>query len=164
LSESGLGLTVKYCTTGGEEQIKENIRLEPNEEGDLQALYLSEGEEDNELHIYDTYGRELLTLRFKVNTADVGSSEPSTMTLPDEGVIQLMIKGGLENQIELLASSGIHTIEQIRNMTDEDRKEYRLSLAFRGVVEAALSGRAKRQKIGGNQAGLQSMLSILETL
>jgi hypothetical protein len=75
-----------------------------------------------------------------------------------------MIKGGLENQIELLASSGIHTIEQIRNMTDEDRKEYRLSLAFRGVVEAALSGIAKRQKIGGNQAGLQSMLSILETL
>ena len=138
--------------------------MQPNSEWNLEALYLSEGEEDNELHIYDTYGRELLTLRFKVNTADVGSSEPSTMTLPDEGVIQLMIKGGLENQIELLASSGIHTIEQIRNMTDEDRKEYRLSLAFRGVVEAALSGKAKRQKIGGNQAGLQSMLSILETL
>ena len=85
------------------------------------------------------------------------------MTLPDEGVIQLMIKAGLEDQIELLASSGIHTIEQIRNMTDEDRGKYRLSLAFRGVM-MALSESAKRQKLGGTRAGLQSMLSILETL
>jgi hypothetical protein len=65
------------CTTGGELVTKEHRRLEPNEECDLQALILSEGEEDNELHIYDTYGRELLTLCFKVNTSDVGSSAVS---------------------------------------------------------------------------------------
>ncbi len=128
LAESSLGLTVKYCTTGGVQEEKQCSTMQPNSEWNLEALYLSEGEEDNELHIYDTYGRELLTLRFKVNTADVGSSEPSTMTLPDGGVIQLMITAGLEGEIELLASSGIHTMEQLRNMTDEDRRKYRLSL------------------------------------
>ncbi len=126
-------------------------------------MYLSEGEKDNELHIYDEYQRELLTLRFKVNTSDVGSSEPSTMTLPDDGVIQLMIAESLEDEIELLASSGIHTMEELRNMT-EDRRKYRLSVRFRGVMKAAVSGRTKRQKIGGNMAGLQSMVSILEAL
>ncbi len=114
--------------------------------------------------IYDTYVSELLTLRFKVNTSDVGSSEPSTMTLSDSGVINLMITERLEDEIELLTSSGIHTIEQLRNMTEEDRKKYCLSICFRGVMIVALSGRVKRQKNGGNKAGLQSMLSILETL
>ncbi len=68
--------------------------------------------------IHDTYVSELLTLRFKVNTSDVGSSDPSTMTLSDSGVINLMITERLEDEIELLTSSGIHTIEHLRNMTE----------------------------------------------
>jgi hypothetical protein len=56
------------------------------------------------------------------------------MTLPDSDVIKLLIEERLEDEIEHLASSGIHTIEQLRNMTEEDIKKYRLSLSFRGVV------------------------------
>jgi hypothetical protein len=158
---SDLGLKVVYCNAGGLETEEQLSTLEPNSEWNLVDMCLGADEADIELHIYDEYQRELLTLRFKVNTVPVGSSEPSTMTLPDSDVIKLLIAHDLENDIEYLASSGIHTIEQIRNMTEEDRRNYGLSLTFRRVMDAL---KAKRQKIGGNQAGLQSMLSILETL
>ena len=85
------------------------------------------------------------------------------MTLPDSDVIKLLIEERLEDEIEHLASSVIHTIEQLRNMTEEDIKKYRLSLSFRGVVDV-LKGSVKRQKVGSTRDGLQNMLSILETL
>lgn len=150
---------VKYCITGGEPEHKQLSTMQPNTEWNLQALILSVGEADNELHMYDRYQRELLTLRFKVNAASVGSSGPSTMTLPDIDVIDLLIEYGLEYEIEHLAGSGIHTLEQLRNMTDEHISKYKLRLAFRNLIEK-LS--AKKLRSGGKD--VQMLLVRMQAL
>ncbi len=159
LAADDVTLTVKYCTTGGEQEEKQFSTLQPNSEWNLEALILSVGEADNELHIYDEYQRELLTLRFKVNTASVGSSGPSTMTLPDSDLITLLIEYGLEYEIDHLAGSGIHTIEELKNMTDEHINKYKLRLAFRGLREQ-LS--AKRLRSGGTD--VQMLLVRMQSL
>ena len=150
---------VKYCITGGEPEHKQLSTMQPNSEWNLQALILSVGEADNELHIYDEYQRELLTLRFKVNTASVGSSGPSTMTLPDSDVIKLLIDNKLGDEIEHLAGSGIHTLEQLRNITDEHINKYKLRMAFRNLIEK-LS--AKKLRSGGKD--VQMLLVRMQAL
>jgi hypothetical protein len=153
-------LTVKYCTTGGEQEEKQHSTMQPNSEWNLEALILSVGEADNELHIYDQYQRELLTLRFKVNTSSVGSSGPSTMTLPDSDVINLLIEYGFEYSIDQLAGSGIHTLEELMNMTDEHIRKYKLRLAFRNMINE-LSG-AKKLKSGDKN--VQMLLFRMQSL
>ena len=140
LAKNDLGLVVKYCTKGGEQETKEVRSLKPNSECNLEALILIEGEDDNELHMYDSHARELLTLRFKVKTASVVSSEPSTMALPDNNVKEQLKTYNLEDEIERLASSGIHTYEQLENMTDEHTTKYHLRFTFRGLIAAMKGG------------------------
>ena len=132
--------------------------LQPNSEWDLQALILSKGEDDNELHIFDGCERELLALCFKVNTASAVGSKRSTMTLPDGDVIELLNEEGLEDEIERLASSGNHTYEQLKNMTEEHRGKYRLRLSFLGLVQAMKA--AKRKRVGAERDLLIRMQSL----
>lgn len=184
LSDDTLLPIVKFCHHGEVQQETETRTMYANTTWNLIPLILTPGEPDNELHIYDSSQRELLTLIFKVSPpTSADGPGPTTMTLPDGEVRVLVRSENLKDDtLERLAYSGIYTREQLQNMTEAHCRKYGLDplllgIGARAAARAAtppqdgpvLSHAARRKKRKSDEAlasstALASMSSLLDLL
>jgi hypothetical protein len=164
LSDVDVGYTVWFCEAGGEQQQLHVHELLPKTSWTLDSLILDPDETDNELHIYDSYRRELRTLIFKVNIPVVGDP-PTTMTLPDSEVLALLREMALYDQAERLALDGIYTLDQLKHMTDDHRRKYSISIQLRDGGDKLSKALQKRKTDTlDSTTALASMSSLLESL